>query len=209
MAPEVAAEAMRAYAEETNRLNRGRRLNGDTWQAELLKVEKQIAEIVEAIADRMYHPSMKDKMTALEARKVELTSLLADAPEDKPDLLPTASTIYAKKGAKLTQALNRPAERQEVDEALRMLIKKTVFTPGPERGEIHATLYGELGQILAWTERQALGKASKTNTPGGVSSGVSVSVVAGARNVFCYNLASFAPSSRLRCREYPSDRRVG
>ena len=42
------------------------------------------------------------------------------------------------------------------------------------------TLYGELGQILAWTERQALGKASKTNTPGGTSSGVLVSVVAGA-----------------------------
>jgi hypothetical protein len=181
MTPEVAAEAMRAYAEETNRLNRERRSNGDAWQVELAKVEKQISEIVEAIADGMYHPSMKEKMTALEARKVELTSLLADAPKDKPDLLPTASTIYAKKVAKLTQALNRPAERQEAAEALRMLIEKIVLTPGPKRGEMDATLYGELGQILAWTERQALEKASKTNTPGGVTSGVLVSVVAGFR----------------------------
>lgn len=55
MAPEIAAEAMRAYAEETNSLNRERRSNGDTWQAELAKVEKQIAQIVEAIADGMYH----------------------------------------------------------------------------------------------------------------------------------------------------------
>ena len=43
-----------------------------------------------------------------------------------------------------------------------------------------AAACGELGQILAWTERQAIGKAPKTNTPGGVSSGVFVSVVAGA-----------------------------
>ena len=144
------------------------------------KVEKQIAQIVEAIADGMYHPSMKEKMTALESRKAELAALLADAPEDKPDLLPTASTIYAKKVAKLAQALNRPAERQEAAEALRMLIEKIVLTPGPKRGEIDATLYGELGQILAWTERQAVGKSTKTNTPEGASSGVLVSVVAGA-----------------------------
>ncbi|MDK8875271.1 recombinase family protein [Paracoccus sp. SSJ] len=37
MAPEVAAAAMRAYAEETNRLNRERRSNGDAWKAELVK----------------------------------------------------------------------------------------------------------------------------------------------------------------------------
>jgi hypothetical protein len=116
----------------------------------------------------------------LEARKTELTTLLADAPEDKPDLLPTASTIYAKKVAKLTTALNRPEERHEAAEAPRMLIEKIVLTPGPNRGDMDATLYGELGTILNWTERQAVGKAAKNNTPGGVSSGVSVSVVAGA-----------------------------
>ncbi|WP_245889994.1 hypothetical protein [Celeribacter persicus] len=32
-------------------------------------------------------------MTTLEARKAELTSLLADASDDKPDLLPTAAAI--------------------------------------------------------------------------------------------------------------------
>ncbi|MFT0891214.1 hypothetical protein [Pseudochelatococcus sp. G4_1912] len=81
MAPEIVEDAMRAYAEETNRLNRERRSNGDSWKAELVKIEKQIAQIVEAIADGMYHPSMKDKMTGLEARKGELTTLLADAPD--------------------------------------------------------------------------------------------------------------------------------
>ncbi|WP_245429004.1 hypothetical protein [Phyllobacterium phragmitis] len=63
-----------------------------------------------------------------------------------------------------------------------MLIEKIVLTPGPERGEIFATLHGELRTILEWTERQALGKSTKTKTPAALATGVSVSVVAGARN---------------------------
>src|SRR5690606_4166455 len=74
MTPEMVGEAMRAYAEETNRLNRERRANGEAWKAELAKVDKQIEQIVEAIADGMYHPSMKEKMDALEARRAELTT---------------------------------------------------------------------------------------------------------------------------------------
>src|SRR6185437_4910029 len=97
MAPQVAAEAMQAYAEETNRLNRERRSNGDAWRVELAKIEKQIRGIIEAIKEGMYHPSMKGEMDRLEARKAELTALFADARDDTPDFLPSASAIYAKK----------------------------------------------------------------------------------------------------------------
>src|SRR6202008_4375243 len=45
LAPDVVAEAMRAYAEEMNRLNRERRARGDGWRAELAKIEKQIQGI--------------------------------------------------------------------------------------------------------------------------------------------------------------------
>ncbi|QNQ61300.1 recombinase zinc beta ribbon domain-containing protein [Brucella sp. 6810] len=144
MAPEVAAEAMRAYAEETNRLNRERRSNGDAWKAELAKVEKQIRGIIEAIKEGMFHPSMKGEMDALEARKAELAERLADT----PDILPSASAIYAKKVAALTAGLAKPDERPQAAAALRMLIEKIVLTPGPERGEIFATLHGELRTIL-------------------------------------------------------------
>jgi hypothetical protein len=182
MAPGVAAEAMRAYAEETNRLNRERRSNGDAWRAELSKIEKQIQGIIEAIKDGMYQPSMKGAMEGLEARKAELTALLADVPDDAPDILPSAAAVYAKKVGRLTEALNRPEERAEAAEALRALIEKIVLTPGPNRGEIDAMLYGELGTILNWIERQATGKTAKKNTPGAEPTGVSVSVVAGGRN---------------------------
>jgi hypothetical protein len=182
MAPEIAAEAMRAYAEETNRLNRERRSNADVWQVEQVKVEKQIRGIIEAIKAGMFHPSMKAEMDTLETRKAELATLLSDVPDDVPDLLPSASAIYARKVGRLTDALNRPEERLEAAEALRALIEKVVLTPGPNRGEIDAMLYGELGTILTWIERQAIGKAEKRNTPGAGLTGVSVSVVAGESN---------------------------
>uniref|UniRef100_A0A9E8A1N4 Recombinase zinc beta ribbon domain-containing protein n=1 Tax=Bosea sp. NBC_00436 TaxID=2969620 RepID=A0A9E8A1N4_9HYPH len=181
MAPEVVEEAMRAYAQETNRLNRERRSNGDACRRELGKLEKQITGIVEAIADGMYHPSMKLKMTGLEARKEELTALLADAPTDTPDLLPSAASIYASKVTALAASLNQPDARPEAAEALRLLIEKIVQTPGLQRGEMFATLHGELGTILDWTERQVVGGITKTNTPGAVLTGVYVSMVAGAR----------------------------
>ncbi|WP_234934294.1 recombinase family protein [Agrobacterium vitis] len=180
MAPEVAAGAMRAYAEEMNRRNRERRSSADTWKAELAKVEKDIRGIIEAIKAGMFQPSMKAEMDALEARKADLTTLLTDVPEDIPDLLPSASAIYAKKVAKLTEALNEPEERTQAAEALRMLIEKIVLTPGPNRGEIDALLYGELGTILNWVERQVVGNAAKKKTPGARLTGVSLSVVAGA-----------------------------
>ena len=51
--------------------------------------------------------------------------------------------------------------------------------PGPERGEIYATLHGELGTILDWTERQAVGKAGKTTKPAAEATGLLESLVAG------------------------------
>ncbi|MEV4608700.1 recombinase family protein [Neorhizobium sp. LMR1-1-1.1] len=182
MAPEIVEEAMRAYAEETNRLNRERRSSGDAWKAELVKIEMQIRGIIEAIKAGMFHESMKAEMDTLEARKTELNTLLADAPEDTPDILPSASAIYAKKVSALTKALNRKEERQEAAETLRGLIEKISLTPGPERGEIYATLHGELGTILNWTERQVIGKSVKTTKPASDAAGLSLSVVAGAHN---------------------------
>lgn len=49
MAPEAKAGAMRAYAQETNRLNRERRTSGETTRRALAYTEKAILEIVRVI----------------------------------------------------------------------------------------------------------------------------------------------------------------
>ncbi|GBR06791.1 hypothetical protein GLI01_32780 [Gluconacetobacter liquefaciens] len=55
-----------------------------------------------------------------------------------------------------------------------------MLTPGPNRGEIDAMLYGELETMLTWIERQVIGKSEKRNTPGARLTGVPESLVAGA-----------------------------
>jgi DNA invertase Pin-like site-specific DNA recombinase len=183
LAPDVVAEAMRAYAEELNRLNRERRASGDAWRTELAKVEKQIQGIVEAVKEGLFQRPMIAAMDALEARKAELSALLADAPADTPDMLPSASQLYAKKVAHLTEALNRPEDRAEAAQALRALIERIVLRPGAKRGQIDATLYGELGTVLSWTAARNQEKGAQTKAPAASeATGVSVSVVAGTRS---------------------------
>ncbi len=167
-------------------------------RAELAKIEKQIRGIIEAIKAGMFHESMKAEMDTLEARKSELNTLLADAPEDIPDILPSASAIYAKKVSALTKALNRKEERQEAAGTLRGLIEKISLTPGSELGKIYATLHGELGTIPNWTERQGIEKAAKTTKPVADATGWSLLVVAGGtiRTRFdscCHLLLSLPP----------------
>lgn len=81
-----------------------------------------------------------------------------------PDMPARTAVIYASKIATLPHLLNRPEERLQAAEALRMLIERIVLTPGQERGEIFAALHGELRAILEWTERQAIARPLKQQT---------------------------------------------
>ena len=172
MAPEVAAEAMRAYAEETNRLNRERRAGSEADRKALADVEKKLKEIVTVIEDGGYSRPLMMRLRELEAKQDELTEQLSRAPMDIPDIHPNGAGIYRRKVERLAEALRHPQERDEAAEAIRALIDHITLTPGLRRGEIDATLHGDLGTILEWT-------AQKANTPGRNGAGVSVSVVAG------------------------------
>ena len=70
-------------------------------------------------------------------------------------------------------------DRYEAAEAIRALVEKITLRPVPNRGEIDATLHGELGTILGWITAQAVGKPRKRETSAAFATGVSVSVVAG------------------------------
>ncbi len=179
MAPEVAAEAMRAYAEETNRLNHERRAAGAGYRAELVKIGRALKEMLKVIEDGGYTRGMTDRMRALEAREDELNALLSQEPVDVPDIHPNICEVYRRKVERLAQTLNAPEDQAQASAAIRALVDKIVLTPGGNRGEIDATLHGELGAILAWLERQGVGKAAKQNTPGLLGSGVILDLGAG------------------------------
>ncbi|WP_085558422.1 recombinase family protein [Azospirillum agricola] len=173
MAPDIAAEAIRAYVEETNRLNHARRASGEAERRELAQVARAIQDIMALIESGAGSRTLVTRLRELEAREDELNARLAQVPVDLPDVHPNVAELYARKVARLSEALNRPEERDEAAGAIRGLIERITLTPGPKRGQLDVTLCGELGAILEWT-------AQKQNTPGPGGSGVSVSVVAGA-----------------------------
>ena len=135
MAPEIAAEAMRAYAQETNRLNRERRTSGDADRRELDKLTRSMKEIVTLIEDGGGSRALVARLRELEAREDELKARLSNAPVDMPDIHPNVAGIYRRKVERLAEALRRPQERNEAAEAIRALIERITLTPGPRRGE--------------------------------------------------------------------------
>jgi len=151
MAPEIAAEAMRAYQEETNRLNRERRLSHDQDCHTLEKVEKAIREIVTAIEDGGYRRALCDRLDELERQRDDIRTRHAEAPRDLPVLRPAIAEIYRRKVEQLTEALAHPRADHEATETIRGLIERVTLSPGEKPGEMLATLHGDLAAIVEWT----------------------------------------------------------
>jgi site-specific DNA recombinase len=152
MTPEMAKEAMRAYAQETNRLNRERRSTADATRRELADTEKAIAEIVRVIEQGGWHRALSDRLTELETKQDALTARLLDDPQDVPDIHPGIAETFRRRIERLTAALDHPDDALEATAAIREVIDRIVITPGPTRRDFTATLQGELGKILDWIE---------------------------------------------------------
>jgi DNA invertase Pin-like site-specific DNA recombinase len=148
VSPEAVAVAVRAYAEETNRQNHGRRAQAETSRRALEKIERGIKGILDAIEDGMYQPAMKARMGELEQQKAEIEARLSEAPADLPHVHPNIAEHYRAKVIRLAETLAEPESNGEAREDIRSLVGEVVITPGDKRGENHATLRGELMAIL-------------------------------------------------------------
>lgn len=135
MAPEAAAEAVRAFVAETNRLNHERRANSAADKLELTKAERSISGILDAIEDGRRTPALMARLYDLEDRVAVLRAQQTDTAPSPVDLHPNIAETYRKKVTRLAEALNQPEERDDAATALRALIDKVVLTPGAQRGE--------------------------------------------------------------------------
>ncbi len=129
-------------------MNQARRAQVQVDQKALDRIDRSIRGIITAIEDGMYQPAMKARMQELERQKAEIAARMADIPADLPDVNPNVSKLYRAKAARLVETVNDPEGGREVAEAIRALIGGVVLTPGPNRGEVHASLRGELMAIL-------------------------------------------------------------
>ncbi len=147
--PDLIAEFTKAYQEEHNRLAGSIQQEWSKATRDLAQVERKIAHLIDAISDGMFHASMKDKLTALEARKAELASLTASASDEPPVLLhPGLSDLYRERVANLTTALRDPSSQAEVTSIIRGLLSGIRLIP--EDGTYAIELIGELAGLLRW-----------------------------------------------------------
>jgi site-specific DNA recombinase len=149
LTPELVAAFVCEFQQVFNRQQAEQGQRRHQLQAEIGKVERQIAAIVAAVKDGLYHAAMKDELTRLEERRTTLTQELSAEPAPAPAIHPNLAELYRRKVESLHEALNEEGTRAEAAEALRTLIEEIRLVP--QDGRLRIDLHGELATILALT----------------------------------------------------------
>ena len=156
--PDLIAEFVRASQEEFNRLSADRQKDHGRIVQGIAKVERQIDQIIMAITDGMYHPSMKGKMTDLETSKAALEVERDQLPQEQHVLLhPGLSESYRQKVALLIDALNDVSAQAEAATLIRSLLTEIRLVP--VEGRVMLELVGELAGLLALGATNAKSRA--------------------------------------------------
>ena len=156
--PDLIAEFVRASQVEFNRLSADRQKDHGRIIQGIAKIERQIDQIITAITDGMYHPSMKGKMTDLETRKAALEVERDQLPQEQPVLLhPGLSESYRQKVALLIAALNDVSAQAEAATLIRSLLTEIRLVP--VEGRVMLELVGELAGLLALGATNAKSRA--------------------------------------------------
>jgi len=175
MQPDAYKEFVSEFNREMNRLG----ASGDQERAgltrELSKIDRDLSHLINAIKAGVPGSAVKEEVSVLEARKTELKNKLDAVPGPQPRLHPCLADVYRTKVANLIQALNSPDTVTEAAEVIRGLIEAIRLVP--EEGDLKIELYGELAALIS------LGEEHKRKHPGGDTSGVQITLVAGASNI--------------------------
>jgi site-specific DNA recombinase len=168
MQPELVTAFVQEFHRETNRQRAKQDEGRDRTGRDLEKTEREIRRVIDAIKSGVPGVAVKDEMTALEARRVELLAQLQAAPPPMPRLHPNLAELYRQKVMNLAEALNEEHTRLEAAECLRELIEEIRLVP--KNGKLQVELYGELAALLNLANKHPRSKET----------GVQITLVAGA-----------------------------
>jgi site-specific DNA recombinase len=174
MDPALFKEFCDEFTREMNRLRIEGRASIEGAQSEVKRIERNLEKIMELyLKDAMPIEMVKERSNKLEARKNELTKLLAEAEAPPPLLHPNMAHHYRTQVAELHEALQEDSEakRMAAADIIRSLIKEIVLTPA--EGELKIDVRGDLAGILEISR--------KTKTPAARAGESQVMMVAGAR----------------------------
>jgi len=158
------------FHREVNRQRAEQDGHRDRTARELEKAEREVRRLIEAIKSGVPGAAVKDEITALEARRVELLARFKAAPPALPRLHPNLAELYRQKVMNLAEALNEEDTRLEAAECLRELIEEIRLVP--KSGKLQVELYGELAALLNLANKHPRSKET----------GVQITLVAGARS---------------------------
>jgi DNA invertase Pin-like site-specific DNA recombinase len=175
MEPALLAEFCAEYTAYRNKLHMEKNATLIAAKAELEKLARNKANLIQAIKDGVPASEIKDDLARITARREELESLLTGTQEEPVLLHPNMAEFYRRQVADLAQALNADENRAEAADLIRSLVDRITLTPNAEN-KLEIDLYGDLAGILSL--------AANKNRPLDASDPfvVQVKMVAGARN---------------------------
>ena len=171
MRPEAYEEFVAEFNLEMNRLGASEDQERARLTRDLTNIDRDLARLIDAIKSGVPGTTVKDEIYDLELRKTELKNKLDVVPAPQPRLHPRLADVYRDKVANLVEALNTPDTVADAAEAIRGLIEAVRLMP--EEGELKIEIYGELAALIT------LSQEHKNKHPGGDTSGVQVTLVAG------------------------------
>ena len=140
---------------------------------DLERIDRQIARLVDAVANGADAKALNSKIKELEAARPGAEATLAGATASGPLLHPNLARIYRDKIERLTEAVSGPNREHEAFEIIRGLIREVRLVPVD--GLLAIELAGDLAGILALSEAGKSGTSS-------VSKALQIKMVAGARS---------------------------
>jgi len=155
--PELTQVFIKEYTKEINRLRSEATTDAEHSRKRITKVEQQIGNIVEAVANGRSSNTLLDKLDALEAEKIQLFKDRS-TPEPTPVRLhPNLADLYTRKVDNLRECLCDEGTRPEAIGIVRSLVEEIRLHPID--GELHIELKGDLATLLGFA-------SSKEKRPG-------------------------------------------
>ena len=160
MAPEVYEAFVRGFVQEWNR-DQGERAAAKDRQCDALKrADRQIANLVTAIAKTGTSPALSDALKKAEAKQAALRSELATAAAPMPRLLPNLAELYRVQVAGLQEALSGE-DAAAAREHIRALVNEIQLVPSPTdpKAAHRIEVRGHLAAMLALGSGQSASAA--------------------------------------------------
>jgi site-specific DNA recombinase len=152
MEPELFAAFCEEFTREVNRLRIERDAEIIERRKELERIDRELEKAIQAILDGVPGAMLKDKIGALEDRKIGLSALVEQPAQPVPLLHPNLAVVYRERIVRLCDSLNDDEGMPQAAEVLRTLIDQILLVPDDRNLAI--ALRGDLAAILTFASNK-------------------------------------------------------